>query len=129
MNKNNIEIVSVEIDKIKSPDYNPRKWDKDQEKSLAESIQKFGLLDPIICNSATGRENICIGGNFRLHTAKQLGYKEVPVVFVHIPDLEKEKELNLRLNKNTGSFDFDLLAEFDKTFLDMVGFSSEEIEE
>jgi DNA modification methylase len=50
-------------------------------------------------------------------------------VYVNIPELEKEKELNLRLNKNTGSFDFKLLAEFDKAFLTDVGFSSEEMDD
>jgi len=52
----------------------------------------------------------------------------VPVVQVHIPDLEKEKELNLRLNQNTGEFDFKLLSEFDESFLSDVGFISEDLD-
>jgi len=126
---NKIQIVNISVNEIKVADYNPRTWSTEQTESLTESITRFGLVDPIICNSAPRRKNVCIGGHFRLHIAKELGYKEFPVVYVNIPELEKEKELNLRLNKNTGSFDLELLATFDKTFLDDVGFSSEEIDD
>jgi len=87
------------------------------------------VVDPLICNSAKGRENVIIGGHFRLKVARDLGYKVMPVVYVNIPDLEKEKELNVRLNKNIGEFDWNLLAKFDEKFLAMVGFSSEELDE
>lgn len=129
MNKENIVIVTVPVSKIKAAQYNPRSWNKFQEESLAESITRFGMVDPLILNGASSRKNICIGGHFRLKVAKDLGYTELPVVYVNIPNIEKEKELNLRLNKNTGSFDLKLLAEFDKAFLTDVGFSSEEMDE
>lgn len=51
------------------------------------------------------------------------------VVYVSIPEIAREKELNLRLNKNTGSFDLALLADFDPAVLADVGFSSEELDE
>jgi len=60
--------------------------------------------------------------------AKTMGIKEVPVVYVDIPDIDKEKELNLRLNKNLGEWDWDELANFDKSLLEEVGFSSEELD-
>lgn len=60
--------------------------------------------------------------------AKELGYETVPVVYVDISDLKKEKELNLRLNKNTGEFQWDLLAKFDESLLADVGFSSDELD-
>ena len=58
-----------------------------------------------------------------------MGIKEIPVVYINIPDVEKEKELNLRLNKNLGEWDWDMLANFDETFLTDVGFDSEEMDE
>lgn len=61
--------------------------------------------------------------------AREMGFAEVPVVYVNIPDLEKEKELNLRLNKNTGEFDLELLAEFDESLLKDVGFTSEDLDD
>ncbi|MFA5967138.1 MAG: DNA methyltransferase [Patescibacteria group bacterium] len=123
-----IQIQEVEIDRLKPSEYNPRKWSKEATKQLTESIQKFGMVDPVICNSALDRENVVIGGHFRLKIAKSLGYKTVPVVYLDIPDLVKERELNLRLNRNLGEFDWDLLANFDSSLLTDVGFSSEEMD-
>ena len=130
MSKNSsLQIVQVPVSTLKASAYNPRRWNESQAETLKESIRRFGLIDPLIANSAPGRENILVGGHFRLKVAKDLGLKEVPVVFVRITDLEKEKELNLRLNKNVGEFDFDLLKNFDETFLKDAGFSTEELDE
>jgi DNA modification methylase len=113
---------------LKATKYNPRKWSEEQLLKLQDSITRFGVVDPILINSAPKRKNIVIGGHMRLKALKALKYKEVPVVQVHIPDLEKEKELNLRLNQNTGEFDFKLLSEFDESFLSDVGFISEDLD-
>ena len=126
--KKQLEIVQISISELKVADYNPRKWDDEAVRHLKESVQKFGLVDPIIVNGAKERINVVIGGHFRLKIAKDLGYKEIPSVYVNIPDVEKEKELNLRLNRNTGEWDWNLLAEFDETLLSDIGFSSEEID-
>ncbi len=126
--KNGLRVVYFPITELYSANYNPRKWDEGAVKQLTESIKRFGLVDPIIVNSAKNRKNIVIGGHFRLKVAKELGYKEVPIVYVNIPDLEKEKELNLRLNKNTGDWNWDLLTEFGETMLTDIGFSSEELD-
>lgn len=129
MTTQNLNIVQIDINDLKPSTYNPRKWSDKQTEDLKESIKRFGLIDPIIANGATERKNIVIGGHFRLHVAKQLDYKQVPVVYVNIPDLDKEKELNLRLNKNQGEFDFELLSKFDENFLSNIGFSSEELDQ
>ncbi len=124
-----IHIVEVPTMELRPSEYNPRKHSKEQSDQLKESIRRFGLVDPIIANSAEGRKGVVIGGHFRLEVAKELGFVTVPVVYIKIPDIEKEKELNVRLNKNTGEFDLDLLAEFDEAFLADVGFDSEELDD
>lgn len=129
MDKNNLQVEYVSVDELQAADYNPRKHNEKQAEDLKESIRRFGLVDPLIVNSHGKRKNIVIGGHFRLEVAKSLGYTEVPVVYVKITTLKKEKELNLRLNKNTGEFDFELLSQFDESFLDDIGFSSEELDD
>lgn len=124
-----LNIVYVPIESLKPSEYNPRYWSKEAIAHLKESIKQHGLVDPLVANSADNRKDVVIGGHFRLSVLKDLGYKEVPVVYVNIPDVEKEKNLNLRLNKNLGEFDLELLANFDEAFLTDVGFSSEEIDE
>ncbi len=129
MSKNNIAITHIPIDDLKLSEYNPRKWSKQQKEDLKESIKRFGQVDPLVCNNAPERMNIVIGGHFRLKVMKELGFKQVAVVYVTIADLEREKELNLRLNKNLGEFDVSLLKDFDESFLADVGFSNEELDE
>lgn len=125
----NLKVVYVPVTELNPSEYNPRKWSESQTEALRESISRFGLVDPIICNSAPERKNIVIGGHFRLKVAKDLKLKEVPVVYVNIADIEREKELNVRLNKNLGEFDFELLKGFGEDFLVDVGFTSEEMDD
>jgi len=127
--KEKLNIIYVPVSELKPASYNPRKWSKEQAIQLKESINRYGLVDPLLVNSAPNRKGIVIGGHFRLSVIKELKIKEVPVVYINIPDIEKEKELNIRLNKNTGSFDWDLLSDFKEIFLKDVGFSSEELDE
>lgn len=123
-----LEVVNIDVNELKIADYNPRKWSKKATDDLKESISRFGFAEPIVCNSAPNRKNVVIGGHFRLHVAKMLGYKEVPVVYLSIADIEKEKELNLRLNANTGDWDFDILKEFSPDLLLDVGFTSKDLD-
>jgi len=128
MKQTQIQTVEVSINYLTTPEYNPRKHDDLAKEQLKESIRRFGIVDPIVANSTPARKNIVIGGNFRLEVIKELGYSTVPVVYVDIPNLDLEKELNIRLNKNIGSFDWDLLAQFDSSFLADIGFSSGELD-
>lgn len=122
-----LSIIQVPVTTLKPAIYNPRKWSGHSTAQLTESVKRFGLVDPIIVNGAKNRKNIVIGGHFRLKIAKDLGFKEVPVVFVDIPDEAKEKELNLRLNRNTGEWDFELLKQFDVDLLLDVGFDDSDL--
>lgn len=126
---NDLNIQYIDIKELQTSNYNPRKWDEFAISQLKESVHRFGLVDPIIVNFAPNRKNIVIGGHFRLKVAKDLGFTEIPVIYINIPDIEKEKELNLRLNKNTGEWDWGLLANFDESFLSNIGFSSEDLDD
>jgi DNA modification methylase len=123
-----LKIDYVPLSDLKPCPYNPRKWSENSRKGLTESLDEFGFVQPLVVNAAPKRKGIVIGGNFKLDIAKKKGMTTVPVVWINIPDLEREKELNLRLNKNQGEFDFELLSAFDENFLKDVGFSSEELD-
>ena len=97
------------IKDLKPAEYNPRLSTKKQEEHLASSLKKFGVVEPIIVNENEDRNNIIVGGHFRVRELKKLGYKEVDCVLVNL-SIQDEKELNIRLNANTGEWDFDILA-------------------
>lgn len=122
-----IKIVSVPINELNPAPYNPREWSSLQTEQLRTSIERFGFVDPILVNGAKERKNVVIGGHFRLQVAKDIGLKNVPVVYLDIPDLEQEKELNLRLNRNTGSWNYELLKEMDIRLLLDTGFDEQDL--
>lgn len=122
-----LTIHQVSITDLNPATYNPRKWDKNSTEQLKTSIKRFGFIDPVIANSAPNRKNIIIGGHFRFHVAKELGFQEVPVVYVNINNPKKEQELNLRLNRNTGEWDFEKLKDFDLDLLLDVGFNNDDL--
>ena len=95
----NHKIISKKIDQLIEAEYNPRQLTKDQYQNIKDSIQRFGIVDPIIINKNKDRKNIIIGGHQRVKIAKRLNMKEVPCLEIDLP-YEKERELNVRLNKN-----------------------------
>lgn len=123
-----LSIQQVKIGDLQPAEHNPRKWSDEAIEQLKDSIKNFGLVDPILVNGAKERKNIVIGGHFRLKVVKELGFKEVPVVYVDITNIEREKELCLRLNRNQGEWDWELLSQFDETLLADIGFTSEEMD-
>lgn len=127
MENKKLEVVWVDISRLRPHEKNPRTIQRHLRDKLKESIQKFGLVDPLVVNMYPGREYVIVGGNQRYQLLKELGYTTVPVVQVYLPP-EKEEELLLRLNKNVGVWDFDrLVDEFSFDALVDVGFLDAEI--
>jgi DNA modification methylase len=114
-----MRIDRILINKLKPATYNPRQITKKQYSDLKDSIDRFGLVDPIIINK---NGNIVIGGHQRLKICKELKYKDVDCVVLDL-NKEQERELNIRLNKSGGEWDMDILAnEFDIEELKEWGF-------
>lgn len=126
-----METKTVKLSRLKIADYNPRQdlqpGDSRYE-SIKKSVNKFGLVVPIIVNRNGMR---IISGHQRYKILKAQGVTETEVIIVEL-DEEKEKLLNLALNKIRGQWDMtklsELLHEFDDEQLSFTGFSAEEIE-
>lgn len=125
---------SLPVEQLCPATYNPRKklkvGDKEYEK-IKNSIKEFGYVEPIIVNF----DMTVIGGHQRLTVLKDLGYKEVQCVVVHIEDENKVKALNIALNKITGEWNEQLLADLIVDLqaanfnTDFTGFEAPEIEQ
>lgn len=98
-------IEKKKLTELNPAPYNPRKSTAKQEEQLKRSLEKFGVVEPIIFNKQTG---YIVGGHFRVRELKKLGYKEVDCVIVDLNE-QDEKELNIRLNANTGEWNWDEL--------------------
>ena len=122
----------VAIDKLHPAAYNPRKDLKrgDPEYDhLANSIEAFGYIEPIVWNKRTGN---VVGGHQRLNVLIEQGETEAEVVVVDYDEIT-EKAANLALNKIRGDWEFeklaDLLNELDTGAFDMelTGFQEGDI--
>lgn len=101
------ERAIVLIDKLIPADYNPRRISERAKEGLRNSIKEFGVVQEIVVNKRNG---IVVGGHQRLAVLKEMGVKEVPVVYVDL-DEKKEKALNVALNHLSGEFDNDKLED------------------
>lgn len=128
-----IEIEYVDIEILKPSEYNPNKMTEDQKRKLKKNIQEMGFCNPIIANKHQNRENIIIGGHHRVEIAKELGYTQIPVIYVDM-DEQREKLLNMSLNRIKGEFLEDRLVELMKELdeqnidLSLTGFTDREID-
>ena len=103
---------------------NPRQLSEHDAKHLEKSITKFGLIDkPIIT-----REGMIIGGHQRVAILKLMGEEDVECYAPNCDLSDKDiDELNIRLNRNSGSWDFDILAnQWDEKDLLDFGFTEQE---
>ena len=127
MAKINWTLRSFQLDELTDYYKNPRSLTEKEFKQLKTSLDKFGMIDKPIVNADSA--HTIIGGHQRKHVLEASGVKECEC---WIPDRElsdKEvEELNIRLNKNTGQWDFDVLAnEFQLDDLLDWGFSEKEL--
>lgn len=125
-----LNIKKIKIEDIKPARYNPRSISDKDFKKLSESIEQFGLVDPIIINL---KNHNIIGGHQRfdyLYYEKKdtelhlIELGDIGWVFsdtdLEIKDDNHEKALNLALNRISGEWNYDELnklldelAEFD----------------
>lgn len=106
---------------------NPRNLTESQYKKLRESLEKFNLAEI----PAIDIDGKIIAGHQRLKILQELkGDIEIDVRIPNRKLTKKEfKEYNIRSNKNTGEWDFDLLAnEFELDDLLDWGFEENELD-
>lgn len=104
-----LNLVTKSVDELLPADYNPRNMNEVARQGLANSINTFGLVQPIIWNEQTGR---VVGGHQRLNDIIIKGATETDVVVVDLSEA-KEKALNVALNAKSiqGDFDDSMLSE------------------
>lgn len=124
----NVRIELASIADLHAYPGNPRTWSSVQLEQLKSSIRRNGWLEPIVVNRAARSFNVILGGNMRFCAAKELGYTQIPAIFVNVKDKKREEEIVLRLNKNTGSWDSEKLKEFDVSFLLEMGFDDSDLD-
>ena len=106
------------IDELKPYKRNTKKHDQTQIDNVAESIRKFGFVQPIVVD----KNDVIVIGHCRYFAAKQLGMEEVPCVSVEYLTPEQVNALRIIDNKtNESPWDMELLGE-ELQGIDLDGF-------
>ena len=87
-------IERIKISELTPAPYNPRSIDDRAMQGLKRSIERFGLVEPIVYNRTTGH---VVGGHQRLKVLEAQGETETDCVIVELAESE-EKALNVALN-------------------------------
>jgi len=94
-------IFYIEIEKVKSNPYQPRKnFDQDGLQSLADSIKEHGILQPLLVSRTekdSGAEYQLVAGERRLLASKMVGLTQVPVI---VRDPTEKEKLTVSLIEN-----------------------------
>ncbi len=138
------KIGIINIQDIHPAEYNPRIMPEDEYNKLKNSLDTFGLVDPIIIDLK--HDNTIIGGHQRYEvlndnddeqelTLIKLG--DIGLIIkdenIKIHDINDQKALNLALNKISGEWDYskldDLLIELndDHYDIELTGFDTKDI--
>lgn len=141
---------TIKITEIKPARYNPRKISENDYKKLSNSINEFGLVDPIIINLSNMH---IIGGHQRYdvlmdkYIAGDKNYEDLllikrgdigwifPDEELTVSDLNHEKALNLVLNKVNGDWELGKLEDLFNDLsteglpLELTGFDKGEIKD
>ena len=107
------EVVRMPLAELTPASYNPRKISVEAYQGLGKSIDKFGILIPIVWNKRSG--NI-VGGHQRFRYLMEKGETEADVVIVDLDDNE-EVALNITLNNHAirGDFTSEVVALLEKS--------------
>lgn len=144
-----MEFEKIKITDIVPAEYNPRLISADEQLKLRNSLDKFGMVDPIVVNLSN---NHIIGGHQRfdvlLDKYMEDGFDNTDLYLIRlgkigwvftdtdldVGDVNHEKALNLALNKISGDWDYGkletVLTDLSGTGLDLdlTGFDNIELE-
>jgi len=107
---NKLERLAIEyvpIDSIEPNEYNPNRQSERDFELLLKSMRDDGFTQPVIVHRPTRR---IVDGEHRWRAAAELGYPELPVVFVDMTP-EQMRVSTLRHNRARGSEDIELTAQ------------------
>ena len=122
----NDKIVEIALDEIKKNPYQPRTYFNEEKlNELKESIEKNGLLQPIIVKKAVKGYYI-IAGERRYRAFELLGKKEIPAI---IKEMTDEEMMIFAVLENLQREDLSALEESEsyKNLMDKMSLTQEEL--
>ncbi len=97
-----VEYRTMRLDQLRPSEHNPRVISPGARDGLRRSLDRWGLVQPIVWNEQTGR---VVGGHQRLELLTERGVEMAHVAVVMLDEAD-ERALNVALNSDTIAGDF-----------------------
>lgn len=128
-------VTTARLSSLIPAEYNPRKVSKSTLAALKTSLDRFGVVEPLLANKRPDGSLVLVSGHQRAKALQELGIDEVPVRILNL-SAQEERALNLAMNKVQSPLDLhnvDLtLAEVSASAFDTpmtsLGFSSFDVQ-
>ena len=102
-----LEVVEVPVGELYMYQNNSKIHDHQNVDHIANSIERFGYVNPVLAWHNDEGDLEIVGGHGRVMAAKKVGLEKIPVIFVdHLSDSER-RALSHVLNQTTLSTGFD----------------------
>lgn len=105
--KNDIDVTYVDIDTLTPDPENAKKHTKPQIRYIANSIDDFGAINPLVLWHDGNGRNIILAGNGRYEAAKYKGIKRLPAIQADYLTKDEARAYALADNKTNVMTGFD----------------------
>ncbi len=125
----NSGVVKINLSRIKANPYQPRQFfDDEQLQSLAVSIKRKGVLQPILVQKLSNGSYQLVAGERRMRASKIAGLKEIPAI---ITDFSPEEQLEIAILENVQRENLNPIEEAEgyKRLLDEFDHTQEQLSE
>jgi ParB family chromosome partitioning protein len=123
------EILKIDVNKVRPNPFQPRRtFDEESLNSLAESIKRSGVLQPILVIKLDDENYQLIAGERRLRASKIAGAAEIPAI---VTEMSREDQLEVAIIENIQRENLNPLDEAAayKRLLDEFNHTQEELSE
>ena len=122
-------VVKISLNKIKANPYQPRQFfDDEQLRSLASSIKRKGVFQPILVQKLSDGSYQLVAGERRMRASQIAGLEEIPAI---ITDFSPEEQLEIAILENVQRENLNPIEEAEgyKRLLDEFNHTQEQLAE
>lgn len=120
------DVVDIPLDELRSNPYQPREvFDEEKLNELADSIKKYGVIEPIIVKKSIKGYEI-VAGERRTLASKKAGFTTIPAI---VRDFSDEEMMSIALLENIQREDLNIIEEANayKALIDNLNITQEEL--
>ncbi len=128
-NGNRSAVINIAVDNIVANPFQPRKkFDEENLKSLAESIKRKGVLQPVLVVKIDNGKYQLVAGERRFRATKIAGLSEIPAI---ITEIGKKDQLEIAILENIQREDLNPIEEAEayKRLMNEFSHTQEELSE